>query len=229
MCFPTVTVGNYRNSKKKKPQKNKKKNGDSRLQATSLKISSSLPSHTPYASIPTNVPSILQHLATSLKLVITLLKGSMHKMLLVIPAVHVLPAYTNPQKSQLFYHSHSAQAIATIVLPSPVHLGSFRKGEHSPACQGDAATVVALPPCSAELGQGEEEGRQKTHRSQCQQKQQLVHLANTSAPKTETEYTPYLNCSFRAPPLRPVPPTQHKCQKRKFGEGDTGKSIREQG
>lgn len=46
-----------------------------------------------------------------------------------------------------------------IVLPSPGHLGPFRKAKHSPACQADAATAAALTACSAELGQGGEEGR----------------------------------------------------------------------
>lgn len=47
-----------------------------------------------------------------------------------------------------------------IVLPLPGHLVSVREAKHSPACQADAATAVALTPRSAELGQGGEEGRQ---------------------------------------------------------------------
>lgn len=54
----------------KKNLKKKKNNdhGHSRLQTNYLRISSSLSSHIPYASIP-NIPCILQYPATSLKLV----------------------------------------------------------------------------------------------------------------------------------------------------------------
>lgn len=89
-----------------------------------VKHSSSLLSHTPYASLPVSVPSILQYPATSLKTVITLFKGPMHKMLLVTPAVHVLPCLQKslentqiPRKANFFPCSHPAQAIAMILLP----------------------------------------------------------------------------------------------------------------
>ena len=71
----------------------------------------------------------------------------MHKMVLVILTVHVQPGYKHRSlEKPASSHPQPAQAIAMIVLPSPVRLDSFRKGKHSPGRQADAATTVALPP-----------------------------------------------------------------------------------